>query len=304
MQHWDDNGTRLTPTHSKCILFFCDHFTRHVMAYVTPNQAVKTVVKFLWQGYILIFRALAKLLSDWGATFKSNIISKLCELMGIQKMRTSPYDPQANRMVGQSHLMLVQMIRKLGKDQKADWPMHLPKLIHAYNSTRSAITGYSPHYLMFGQWPWLSINFYFPTVVSTEKDQYVNHYIADLCKWLSKVFKEVQAQSSSEAERQRCYYDHKANAFLLEPGDLVLEKANTYKGRTKVKDQWEEEPYEVEHRNTEAVPSYLMKNQQTRCSWVLHQNQLPLGWVNRKFNTFLTTYFRASLPDQGWKSLM
>ena len=65
------------------VLVFCNHFMRHVMAYVTPDQTAKTVARFLWQGYILIFGALAKLLSDWGANFESNIISELCELIGI-----------------------------------------------------------------------------------------------------------------------------------------------------------------------------------------------------------------------------
>ena len=46
------------------VLVFCDHFTKHVMAYVTPDQTAKTVDKFLWQGYILIFGAVARLLSD------------------------------------------------------------------------------------------------------------------------------------------------------------------------------------------------------------------------------------------------
>ena len=46
------------------ILVFCDHFTKHIMAYVTSDQTVKTIDKFLWQGYILIFRAPAKLLSN------------------------------------------------------------------------------------------------------------------------------------------------------------------------------------------------------------------------------------------------
>ena len=73
------------------VLVFCGHFTRHVMAYVTPDQTTKTVAKFLWKGYILIFRALAKLLSDQGANFESRIISKLCELMGIQKARILQY---------------------------------------------------------------------------------------------------------------------------------------------------------------------------------------------------------------------
>ena len=46
------------------ILVFCDHFTRHIMVYVTPDQTAKTVAKILWQGYISIFGALVKLLGD------------------------------------------------------------------------------------------------------------------------------------------------------------------------------------------------------------------------------------------------
>ena len=81
------------------LLIFCDHFTKHIMAYMTPDQTVKTFAKFLWQGYILIFREPAKLLSDQGAKFENNIIRELCELMGIQKVRTSPYHAQTNGQV-------------------------------------------------------------------------------------------------------------------------------------------------------------------------------------------------------------
>ena len=172
--------------------------------------------------------------------------------------------------------MLMQMIGKLGKDWKTDWHKHLPELVHAHNSMTLAIIGYSSHYLMFGWWVCLPIDFYFPTIVSTEKHQHVNHYVADICEWLHKAFKEVQAQSTSEAERQRWYYDHKANAISLELGDLVLDKADIKKGRRKVKDWWEEEPYEMECRITEGIPSYLMKNQWTGCSQVLHWNWLLL----------------------------
>ena len=69
------------------------------MVYVTLNQMAYTVAKFLWQGYISIFRAPAKILSDQGTNFVSNIISELCELMGIQKVRTLPYHPQTNGQV-------------------------------------------------------------------------------------------------------------------------------------------------------------------------------------------------------------
>ena len=37
------------------VLVFQDHFTKHVLAYMTPDQTVKTNAKFLHGGYISIF---------------------------------------------------------------------------------------------------------------------------------------------------------------------------------------------------------------------------------------------------------
>ena len=51
------------------VLVFQDHFTKHMLAYVTPDQTVKTITNFLYGGYISIFGALAKLLSNRGASF-------------------------------------------------------------------------------------------------------------------------------------------------------------------------------------------------------------------------------------------
>ena len=79
-----------------------------------------------------------------------------------------PYHPQANGLVERLHQMVMHMIRKLGEDKKADWPSHLAEIPHAYNATQSAVTGYSPHYLMFGRWPRLPVDFVFPTIGSNE----------------------------------------------------------------------------------------------------------------------------------------
>ena len=65
------------------VLVFQDHFTKHVLAYVTPDQTVKTITKFLYGGYISIFGALARLLSDRGTSFTSSIIEELCKILGI-----------------------------------------------------------------------------------------------------------------------------------------------------------------------------------------------------------------------------
>ena len=59
------------------VLVFQDHFTKHVLAYVTPDQTAKTITKVLYGGYISIFGALARLLSDRGASFMSSVIEEV-----------------------------------------------------------------------------------------------------------------------------------------------------------------------------------------------------------------------------------
>ena len=66
------------------ILVFQDHFMKHVLAYVTPDQTVKTIAKFLYRGYISIFGALARLLSDRGARLMSSVIEEMCKILGVK----------------------------------------------------------------------------------------------------------------------------------------------------------------------------------------------------------------------------
>ena len=101
------------------VLVFQDHFTKHVMAYATLNQTVKTVAKFLYQGYVSIFWAPARLLSDWGANFMSSILDKMCKLLSVKKLQTMPYHPQMNGLVERFHQTIMQMIGKLGEGKKS-----------------------------------------------------------------------------------------------------------------------------------------------------------------------------------------
>ena len=66
------------------VLVFQDNFMKHVLAYVTPDQTAKTFAKFLYRGYIYIFMALARLLSDRGANFTCSIIEEMCKILGIK----------------------------------------------------------------------------------------------------------------------------------------------------------------------------------------------------------------------------
>ena len=85
------------------ILVFQDHFMKHVLVYVIPNQTAKTITKFLYQGYISIFGALARLLTDRGANFMSSMIDEMYKILGVKKLWTMPYYPQTNGLVERWH---------------------------------------------------------------------------------------------------------------------------------------------------------------------------------------------------------
>ena len=173
----------------------------------------------------------------------------------------------------------MRMIRKLGKDKKANWPGHLAEVVHTYNATHSAMTTYSPHYWMFGQRPRLPVDFYFPTFRSAEAPtrdasaKHVDGYIASVQEWLRNALQEVQTQSTAEARWQKQYYDHKIGAVNLKPGNLVLVKASAFKEKRKIRDRWEEETCEVVCQIATDVPSYEVTDQHGR-PHILHRNWL------------------------------
>ena len=105
--------------------------------------------------------------------------------------------------------------------------------------------------------------------------KHVDMYIAFVRDKLRTALREAQAQSTAEAHQQKQYYDRKIGMVNQKPGDLVLVKADTWKGKRKIKDRWEEETWEVVHQIAADVPSYEVMNQ-CRQSQALHQNQLLL----------------------------
>ena len=122
---------------------------RYTRAYVTKVQKASTAAKTLYEGFISIFGAPKRIFTDQGKAFTSEVVEQLCSQFGICQLTTTTYHPQGNGQVEQAHQTLGRMIGKSEDEYKGQWPRHLLKLTHAYNSIRSAVTGYSPHFLMF-----------------------------------------------------------------------------------------------------------------------------------------------------------
>ena len=58
-------------------------------------------------------------MSDQAAEFMGQVISELCDLLGITKIRTLPYHPQTNGAVERVHQTLRRMIAKMDPEEKS-----------------------------------------------------------------------------------------------------------------------------------------------------------------------------------------
>ena len=91
------------------VMVMQDHFSKYVVAYVVKDQMARTATEMLRNG---LFGAPAYLVSDQGKAFTGHLISNLCELYGVQKLRTSPYHAQTNGQVERMNQMIIRMIGK------------------------------------------------------------------------------------------------------------------------------------------------------------------------------------------------
>ena len=157
-------------------------------------------------------------------------MEELGAAFGIQ-CRTTAYHAQCNGQVERFHQMLFHMIGKLVHNKKAQWEQHLPELLQAYNSTRSAVTGYSPLYLMFRRRPHLPVDYYFPMVSAFEHSRPVPAYVTEVRRCFKEAYAEAHLQTNCEAEKQKWYYDRTTSTTQLVPGNVVLMKNDKYQGK-------------------------------------------------------------------------
>lgn len=212
----------LEPDRSKTkdILVITDHFTKYAIAVPTPNQKAKTVARCLWENFFVHYGIPQKIYSDQGPDFESWTIKELCALVGIQKVRTTPYHPRSNP-VERFNRTLLDMLGALSEQEKTHWKDSVKPLVHAYNCTRNDTTGYAPYELMFGHQPRLPVDLPFGLPVSKTC---LNHseYVKHLKENLEKSYQLTSKNAEKMMQRNKTWFDQAVPTSKLDIGDQVL----------------------------------------------------------------------------------
>ena len=261
------------------VLVVVDHFTRYVQAFITKNHTARTKAGVLYNNYFSVFGFPQCLMLDQGTEFCGKVIAAMCSLLGVEKIRTTPYHPQTNGSTERVHQTLQRMIGKLDPEKRRKWPAHIGLIIIAYNSTRSLVTGYSLYYLMFRRSARLPIDLLFPTCRKQMLTCTIDEYVASLYDCLRESLVIAQDCAIKEAQRQKQLYDRKVGAVELRPGDHVLVCLDAFRGqRRKLKNQWGDDLHTVVTRIADGIPTYIVKNNRTGKKKIVHQARLLL-WL-------------------------
>ena len=257
------------------VLVITDHFTRYAQAFPSKTQTALTTAKLLWNNFILHYGFPEKIISDQGRNFESQLIGHLCQLAGVQKLRTSPYHPQTNGQCERFNGTLLNMLGTLTPEQKKDWKSHVPALVHAYNCTRNTATGFSPYFLLFGREPRLPVDVEFGLQRAGQKGSPgESNYISQLKKRLQFAYRKAKCMAQKQQAKHRGLYNLRCRGATLSVGDLGLVKQTAWKGRHKIQDRWEDSEYQVVDQPTPGIPVYTVKNLAGGQTKVLHRNLL------------------------------
>ena len=206
---------------------------------------------------------------------------EMSKLLGIDRLKTSPYHPQTNGAIERWHSCLKGMLRKMD-DRKTDWDRLIKYCLLAYRATPHAATGFSPFEMIHGRnlrgplevmkEGWLSgeVNF----VSSIE-------WVNELRENLANVHEVMKEREKEDKRKMKERYDIRAVERTFEIGQMVL--VHTPEMAGKLDTVWEG-PYEI--IKIVSPTTYRLSVPDRRChEMIVHVNRLK-EWKTPKLGMY------------------
>ena len=246
------------------VLVLTDAFSKYSQAFVMSNQKALTVAKLLVDKWFSVYGIPSQIHSDQGRSFDNEIIAHLCHMYGVRQSTTTLYNPRGNSQCERFNRTLFGLMQSLDQEQKPNWPIYLPSLVYAYNTTPHSTTGLQPYELMFGRKApmpcdnWLGLRHYEPggfkfktAWLGQQLDALVNAHKHAL-KLINKTTKRSKACTGGKE-------------LLIPVGNHVL-LCDHPEGRNKIQDKYKCDIYVVVGHHQEPNVYYIQLLSQDRKS--------------------------------------
>ena len=127
------------------IMVMQDYYTKWVEITPLPNKKAVTVAQSILATWVCRWGCPEALHSDQGNEFDAVVIHEMCDLLGIKKTRTLPFNPPSNGMVERTNRTLKGLLRQMATENfMVSWDTKLPLAMMAINNVIHSTTGFTP----------------------------------------------------------------------------------------------------------------------------------------------------------------
>ncbi|GFX23935.1 retrovirus-related Pol polyprotein from transposon 412 [Trichonephila clavipes] len=208
-----------TASGNKYLLVVMDYFTKWPEVYPIPDQEAPTVAEAVVQHWISRYGVPLQLHSDQGRNFVSAVLKGVCELLGIDKTKTTPLHPQSDGMVERFNRTILNNLSLMVSKKQQDWDQKVPLFLLAYRSAVHETTGYSPSQMLFGRDLRIPCDLLFGRPPDTPSSP--EEYVQNLQARFEDVHNLARERINLRTEKMKTRYDTKATGHQFKEGDKV-----------------------------------------------------------------------------------
>ncbi|GFU29152.1 retrovirus-related Pol polyprotein from transposon 412 [Trichonephila clavipes] len=184
-----------TASGNKYLLVVMDYFTKWPEVYPIPDQEAPTVAEAVVQHWISRYGVPLQLHSDQGRNFVSAVLKGVCELLGIDKTKTTPCTHKPK-----------------------DWDQKVPLFLLAYRSAVHETTGYSPSQMLLAE---IFVSLVTCCLVALRIHLHRLRSTQNLQARFEDVHNLARERINLRTEKMKTRYDTKATGHQFKEGDKV-----------------------------------------------------------------------------------
>lgn len=132
------------------LLIVLDQFSKFVLLKPLKKATAIEITRFLEQNVFHMFGVPETVWSDNGVQFVSREFRALLTLYGVGHVTTASHSPQSNASERVNRSILAAIRAYVSEDQQT-WDAEISSIGSALRNNSHEATGFSPHYLVFGQ---------------------------------------------------------------------------------------------------------------------------------------------------------
>ena len=197
------------------------YFTKWKEAFAIPNQTAAVVADKLVTEVFLRLGVPDQIHTDQGRQFTSDLFQAICDLLGVEKTKTCPYNPKSDGLVERFNRTLVGMLSTFVNENRKDWDDHLPYVMAAYRATCHKSTGLSPNLMMLNR----EVNFPIDLMVGqppgSPEIECPIQYVEWVKSAMNNAFEFAYGQLGVAASRQKRDYERGSKPREYQRGDWI-----------------------------------------------------------------------------------